>query len=141
MDVYRTKARKIPGTEFREVKQIAFSILKKVAKKSKRLPYIRSAFFNKDKVFLSLFLHHLFEKKDWKDRTRRLQFFEASIELTQKSKLNPSSIENPNRRSEILHRFNGVTKDGEMFFVQIKEDKSSGKKYFISCFPNEKASR
>ncbi len=135
MCVYRTKAGKIPGTEFHEVKSIAFHIFKQIKKKSKRLPYIRSAYFNKNKVFLTLFLQHLFEKKDWKDRTRRLQYFEATIELIEKNRFPPKSIENPNKRGEILHRFTGITKDNEPFCVQIKEDKKSGKKYLISFFP------
>lgn len=135
MCTYKTKARKIPGTEFQEVKRIAFHLLKQIKKKSKRLPYVRSAYFIKDKVFLTLFLQHLFEKKDWRDRTRRLKYFEATIELIEKSKFPPKSMENPNKRGEILHRFSGTTKDNEAFYVQIKEEKKSGKKYLISFFP------
>ena len=135
MDVYKTKAGKIPGTEFHEVKSIALNIFKRIKKKSKRLPYVRSAYFYKDKIFLTLFLQHLFEKKDWRDRTRRLQYFEAAIELIEKSRFEPKSVENPNKKGELLHRFTGLTKDGGIFNVQIKEDKKSGKKYLISFFP------
>jgi hypothetical protein len=42
---------------------------------------------------------------------------------------------NPNKRSEILHRFSGTTTHGEIFFVQIKEDLKKGQKHFISVFP------
>lgn len=44
----------------------------------------------------------------------------------QKSRFEPKSKENPNRRSEIIHRFGGITKDKELLYVQIKEDKRTG---------------
>jgi hypothetical protein len=53
------------------------------------------------------------------------------------SRNHPTSEENPHKKGEILHRFAGLTKDKELFYVQIKEDKRSGKKYFMSCFPQE----
>jgi len=43
----------------------------------------------------------------------------------------------PNKMSEILHRFAGITKDGDNFFVQIKENKKNGQKWLVSVFPNE----
>ena len=137
MRVYQTKSRKIPGTNFSEVRHTALQLFKKIQRKSKRTPYVRSAYFNKEKVFLTIFLHHLYEKKDWKDRTRRLQFFETAIELIEKSRCLPRSVENPNKRSEWLHRFAGITPHKELFYVQIKEDKISGKKYLISFFPEQ----
>ena len=41
------------------------------------------------------------------------------------------------QKLEILHRFAGLTKNRELFYVQIKEDKRSGRKYFMSCFPEK----
>jgi len=35
----------------------------------------------------------------------------------------------------MLHRFAGLTKEKELFYVQVKKEKKSGKKYFMSCFP------
>ena len=46
-------------------------------------------------------------------------------------------MENADNRNEILHRFAGKTKDKEIFFVQIKENKKNSKKYFMSCFPQK----
>ncbi len=69
---------------------------------------------------------------------RRMKFFACGIELIKKSKQEPISKENPNKHGEILHRFAGSTKDKELFFVQIKEEKSTGKKFLISIFPIEK---
>ena len=65
---------------------------------------------------------------------QRLKFFEAAIELIKKSRNNPVSEDNPYKKNEILHRFAGITKEGELFYVQIKEDKRGDKKFFMSCF-------
>ena len=66
---------------------------------------------------------------------RRLRYFGVAIELLEKSRFEPKSKENPNKRSEIFHRFTGITKDREVFYVQVKENRKSGQKYFISVFP------
>ena len=91
-------------------------------------------YFKKQKVFLGLFWQHLHEK-NLRDKARRLALFPCAIELIQKTKYEPSSKDNPNRKSEIFHRFAGSTPDNEIFFVQIKEDKNTKEKYFISAFP------
>ena len=67
-----------------------------------------------------------------------MKYFPCAIELIQKSRVEPSSKENPNKRSEILHRFAGATKDSEIFFVQIKEYKKTDQKWLMSVFPMEK---
>jgi hypothetical protein len=64
-----------------------------------------------------------------------MKFFDCAIELIQKSRLEPISKDNPDKPGEILHRFTGRSADGELFFVQIKEDKRSGQKSLISIFP------
>lgn len=138
MKVYQTKAKKLPGTEYSEVYPVVFSLFKKIKRKSKRKPYLRSSYFQKDKVFLDYFWEHLHQKV-WKDRVRRLKFYPAALELIEKSKAEPMSKENPNKKSEILHRFAGVTAEDELFFVQIKEDKKTGQKFFLSVFPEDLA--
>ncbi len=135
MRAYKTKSGKLPGTDFHEVRKSALEFFKLIKRKSKRIPYVRSVYFKKDKIFLSIFLQHLYEKEKWQERIRRLRFFKVAIELIENSRFEPNSKENPNKRSEILHRFTGITKDDEIFYVQIKEDKSSGNKYLISFFP------
>jgi hypothetical protein len=64
-----------------------------------------------------------------------MRYLPPAIELISNSRLEPISKENPNKRTEVLHRFVGVTIDKDIFFVQIKEDKKTGKKYFISTYP------
>lgn len=137
MKAYQTKAGKLTGTEFKEVHKKAFSLYQQIVRKTKRRPYVRAAYFKKDKVFLALFWQHLWDKYKWQDRMRRLKFFEAAIELIKNSRFDPKSKENPNKNGEILHRFAGITKEKELFFVQIKADKKTGQKYFISVFPHD----
>lgn len=112
----------------------AFGQYKVITGKSKRRPYVRSAYFKKQKIFLGLFWQHLREK-NLRDKTRRVAFFPCAVELIQKTKQEPTSKENPNRKGEILHRFAGSTLNNEIFFVQIKEDRQSDQKWLISVFP------
>ncbi len=132
---YRTKSKKLTGSNYGEVHRKAFSLFTQIKKKSKRRVYIRSAYFHKDKVFLSLFWHHLSDKHH-KERLRRVKYFQCAIELIRETRFDPTSIENTDEKSEILHRFAGVTSDDELFYVQIKENKRNGQKYLISVFPH-----
>jgi len=135
MRAYKAKAKRLSGTDFHDVNEKAYGLYCQIKKKSKRRPYVRSAYFKKDKIFLELFWSHLFEKQNWRDRIRRSRYFPAAIELIQRTSFEPVSKENPNRSSEILHRFSGITADSHLFFVQIKEEKRSGQKFFMSVFP------
>lgn len=106
---YFTKVNKLPGTNYTEVKRNADIIFKQIKSKTKRRPYIRSAYFNKQKVFFDFFWQHLF-KKSLKERVRRLKFFPCAIDLIKNSRILPTSKENVDNRNEILHRFLGQTK-------------------------------
>ena len=135
MKFYRTKSKKLPGTNYSEVHKKAFDIYKTIKKRSKRRVYIRSAYFKKDKIFLGIFWHHLKDKTNLKDKTKRISYFPCAIELIKNSKLPPTSKVNPNKKSEMLHRFFGKTPNKEMFCIQVKENKFSKKKYLMSIFP------
>lgn len=135
MKVYQTKISKLRGTDFHEVRGRAFDIYQQIKKRSKRKPYIRSLYFNKEKVFLDLFWAYLFEKKHFANLMRRMKFYPCALDLIQNSNFEPISKENPNKRSEILHRFAGMTSEKDLFFVQIKENKQNGAKWFMSVFP------
>ncbi len=137
MQYYQTKSGKIPGANFKDVYKIARKLYAGIKKRGKRSPHIRSAYFNNQKVFLQYFWGHLYAKKNWKDRLRRIRYFKAALELIEKTKIQPESKENPNNRREIFHRFTAYTSEKEAFCVQIKEDKKSGQKHFISVFPKE----
>ena len=138
MQTYRTRLNKIEGANWRIVSKKAMNSYKEIKQWSKRRPYVRSAYFSKQKIFLGLFWHHLHEKTNLKDKTRRLKYFPCAIDLIKNSRFEPTSKENPNRTNEILHRFTGITANNEIFIVQIKEVKSSGEKWLISIFPQDK---
>lgn len=138
MKEYVVKTTKLSGTKYSEVLKNAFNIYSKIKKYTKRRPYIRSAYFNKDKIFLSLFWHHLNDKLNLKDKTRRVKFFPCALELIKNSRFDPTSKEDVGRKSEILHRFKGITQKNEVFYVQIKENKRNNQKYLISVFPLDK---
>jgi hypothetical protein len=131
---YPTKSRRLSGTSYSEIRAAALVLFNQIKKRSKRKIYIRSAYFNKQKIFFDYFWTHLFDKSH-KERVQRLKFFAASLELIRHSRNHPVSQENSHKRGEILHRFAGLTKEKELFFVQIKENKRNSTKYFMSCFP------
>lgn len=138
MHIYRAKTQKLKGTRFKQVLKKAMTLNRSYTRRTKRTPYIRSKYFNREKIFTPIFWHHLHEKTSIKIKTERLKYFPCAVELIQKSTLHPISKENPNRTNELLHRFFGVTSKGEIFCVQIKEEKRSGKKLLISIFPYKK---
>lgn len=133
---YQTKSGKLPGTSYKEVHRRALEIYKTVKRKTKRKPYIRSAYFKRQKIFFDYFWIHL-SQKSFPEKIRRLQYFAAAVDLLQYSRITPTSKENPNKQSEILHRFGGMTKNREKFYVQIKEHKPTGTKQLMSVFPWE----
>jgi len=137
MPAYKIKTKTLTGTNYREISKKASGLYQQIKRKSKRKPYVRSAYFRKEKVFLGLFWSHIYEKNYW-DQMRRMKFFGCAIELIQNSRFEPTSKENPNKSGEILHRFAGITANNEIFFVQIKEDKRNNQKYLLSVFPVEK---
>lgn len=137
MKIYKTKAKKLPGTNYSEVLSKALNFYSKIKKRTKRRPYIRSAYFKKDKIFLGLFWSHLKDSTNLRDKTRRLKLLPCAIELLEKSQIEPKSKENPNKKNEILHRFYGKTSKNEKFCVQIKLQKRNNHKYLISIFPSK----
>lgn len=135
MAEYKTKAKPLSGTNYHEIRKKALDFYQQIKNKTKRKPYVRSAYFKKEKVFLDLFWAHVFHKNYW-DQTRRMKYLPCAIELIQKSRLKPISDKlNPNKSTERLYRFAGIAANGDKFRVQIKESRNSGKKYLISVFP------
>jgi len=58
------------------------------------------------------------------------------MDLIEKSRNKPESLTNPNKKSELMHRFAGMTKDKQLFYVQVKENKK-GQKQLMSIFPGK----
>lgn len=133
---YQTKTEKIAATRFGEVWKRVKEIYSDIKRKTKRKPYVRSAYFNKQKVFFDYFWKHLSQRSP-RQRRIRLRYFPCAIDLIKNSRNTPSSKINPNKKTEILHRFAGLTKNKELFFIQIKEDIKTDRKYLMSVFPGE----
>lgn len=136
LTLYRTITQPIRGSSWAEVAPQARHLLRSIARRTKRRPYIRSAYFRKDKVFLSYFWQHL-SQKPYPEQLRRLRYLPCAIELIRKSRHRPTSKQNPNRPDEILHRFAGMTPDHQLFMVQIKESQQTDRKELMSVFPYE----
>ena len=137
MQIYQTKEYKLTGSSYTDVKSKAFLLFYEVKGKSKRKPYVRSAYFKKEKIFLNIFWSHLFQKSP-KERYERLKYFPATIDLIKNSRNHPTIKQNPDKKIEIFYRIYGYTLDKQIFCVQIKENINNHKKYLISCFPINK---
>jgi hypothetical protein len=134
---YKTRTKKLPGTHWHQVMKKAFGLYKEIKSKTKRRPYIRSAHFDKEKIFLGIFWQHLHEKTNLNDKTRRLKYFPCAVELIQNSRIKPTTKPSKEEINVLLHRFGGITQDGDRFFVQIKEYTKNNQKWLISMFPDD----
>ena len=134
MTPYRSKVYLLPGTNLAEVTKQAHRILHDLERRTRRKPYVRSAYFGKRKIFFDYFWNHV-QQKIAPERYRRFKLLPSAIDLIRYSRNQPTSLPNPHKRTERLHRFLGVTREGHLFAVQIKENLRSGRLYFMSCFP------
>lgn len=73
-------------------------------------------------------------QKHRKERMKRLKFYSAAIDLLRNTTSGSDMIFDAKNLDIMLHRFYGKTKDGHEFCVQVKEDKRSGRKDFMSVF-------
>lgn len=133
MKVYKSNQIKLSGRSYSEVERAARAIYNRHARGKRRLPYVRSAYFDKSKVFINLFWTHL-NQKPRSDRKRRLKLFGAAVDLIQNSRAAPIEKPNPNSKNETVYRFAGLTAKDELFYVQIKLDRKTGNHYFMSVF-------
>lgn len=133
MVCYQSKYSKLKGSTEREIYKQAKLVFSKIEKRTKRKPYIRSAYFKKQKIFFDYFWVHVFQTSP-RIRRDRLKYFAAAIDLLEHSRNKPTAKPNPNKRSETLYRFVGLTKEKELFFVQVKENPRKKKLQFMSLF-------
>lgn len=136
MQIFRSKFKQIAGAEYKVIYKIAHSAYKQLAANPRRNPHVRSRYFGKEKIFLDIFWIHLSQKK-WNDRLRRLKYFNCAIDLIKNSTFSPVSIVDANDIKSVLYRFAGVSNCGGRFFVQIKHDKRSNRKWLMSIFPSK----
>jgi len=137
MKIYKSKYSKLLGTSHDEVLRSARREHNRIRSRTKRQPYVRARYFNKDKVFINIFWNHLVQKHSG-EQTRRAKLYLCAIDLIRNTTLDPETIFSSEKTREILHRFLGQTNDGELFCVQIKQDKKTGRKDFMSVFPTKK---
>jgi hypothetical protein len=130
---YHTSFAPFAGSSYREV-------LKKACQEYDRLRggpgwgvRIRSAYFDNEEVDFDYFWDRL-SKKSFGERVARVRLLPCAIEVIRNSRADPLSLKNPNATGEVIHRFAGMTKSKDLFFVHLKEDTSTGRKFFMSAF-------
>ena len=133
MKLDNTTYPQLSGSSYSEVLKRARQEYNVIAHLTKRQPYVKSKYFSGEKVFLAVFWTHLMNKNQ-KDRTKRLRFYKAALDLLRNSQINPDTITSTEDQRMLLYRLYGVTKDGSYFCVQVKEDKRTKRKDFMSVF-------
>ena len=131
-EFYTCKSKLLPGHNYKEVAKVARRIFRKIEMKTKRRPYIRSAYFDGDKLFLDNFWPHLNQKNPI-ERRNRLKFLECAIEFVENSKKAPVLEIKDQFKKEVLYRFIGQVSD-KYFIIQIKEDTKRGQRFLMSIF-------
>lgn len=134
MNYYCTQIGLIRGSRYETISKVAVRIYNRTVSNSRRKPYVRSKYFNKKKIFLDLFWMHLYDKNK-KERMIRLRYFELALDLIKNSQIAPTLKMNPNKPSELLYRFYGMSLNKQKFVVQIKENIQTGQRWFMSVFP------
>lgn len=132
MKIYKSKCGKLAGTSFQELVKAARREYHLIEKRNpRRRAYVRSQFFKHDKIFLDQFWEHL-NQKNLGDKERRIALYSCAIDLMRHTAAQPEVVHEGKAK---FYRFRGLTKDGQLFCVQILENPKSGRKYFISVFP------
>ena len=137
MVVYKSKYAQLPGSSYEEVVHLARIEFNTIRKLSKRQPYIRSVYFSKDKIFLTLFWDHLAQKHRG-EKLARLKLYVCALDLLRHTTYSPVTILDNTKTDVLLHRFVGISRDSKTFFVQVKHNSRNGRKDFVSVFPKSK---
>lgn len=137
MKTYKSRLGLVPGTSYSEVINFVRREYHTIQKRTPlRQAYVRSVYFRKDKIFVNQYFEHL-KQKNAADRLRRLRFFSAAIDTIRNCPEAPIAMQNPNKADETLYRYSAETKDGKRFAVQIRENKVTRRKDFVSAFPRK----
>lgn len=132
--VYTSKYSLLPGSAYDEVISRAHREHNFIKRRTKRQPYVKSKYFSGDKVFLNIFWNHLVQKRRG-EQTVRAKLYLCAIDLLRNTTFDPESIFGYDRPNEILHRFKGRSREGQLFVVQVRQNKKTGRKDFMSVFP------
>ena len=120
MNVYTSKYPRLPGSSYDEALNHARQEYNVIAHSTKRQPYVKSKYFNGNKVFLKVFWDHVMQKR-LKERTRRLRFYRAALDVLRHSQITPETTFNADDRNILLHRFYGVTKDASTSVYRLRK--------------------
>lgn len=134
MKAYRSKYDVLAGTDYSEVTKNARKEYMKVQHLTKRQPYVRSSYFGKDEVFINIFWNHLAQKRKG-EQIVRAKLLLAAFDLLRNTTYDSVNVFDSTNPQIILHRFAGETKSGIKFCVQVKQNKRTGRKDFMSVFP------
>jgi hypothetical protein len=138
MPYFQSKYGLLPGTSFEEVVKLARHEYHLIQKRTpRRQAYVRSNYFKSGKVFINQFWQHLLQKHSG-DQLRRVKTFSCAIDLIRYTTLAPETILDQRNSNIELYRFSGLTKDGSVFCVQIRQNSRTGRKDFMSAFPTKK---
>ncbi|MFH1670916.1 MAG: hypothetical protein ABIA92_05035 [Patescibacteria group bacterium] len=132
---YKCSKDPLRGTQLKVILPQARKIFRSLEKRTKRKPYIRSRYFNKDKIFFDYFWSDL-KKKIPSERARRLKLLPCALEVLRYSRHEPLTIDDMQDSHLLRHRFAGRTQNGLLFYVQVKQNKRTGTKQFLSVFPS-----
>ena len=131
--LYQCATRPLAGHRFIAIIPEVRRIFRTIQKRTKRKPYVRSAYFGKNKIFFDFFWQHMQEKLP-SDRARRLIYFPCAIELLRNSRYDPETFIDSRYPNVIKHRFKGVTPDGKQFGVVVHEDRKTDKKQLLTMY-------
>jgi len=129
---FQSKVSCISGSNDKEVFYEARQIFRKYDNK-RRLPYVRSKYFDSQKIFLNMFYKHLDQKPEAEHR-RRIIFVPCALDLLKNSRVEPVTPPTDLTRSIVYYRFQGMSGDDKKFIVQVMRDKKNNC-YLMSCFP------
>ena len=128
---YQSRLPRIAGTDYYEILGKARAIYRDLdTQTGRRNTFVRSAYFDKQKIFLETYWNH-FGDKHLGQRKQRIPYYAATIDLLKNTTVEPVTYL---RGKDKYYRFSGITKDNYEFIVQIKENKK-GEKYHMSSFP------
>ena len=138
MSLYKSKYSSLPGSSLSEVMTLARREYHTIQKRTpRRVPYVRSRYFTKDKIFINTFWEHT-NKKSPQERVRRLRLYACAIDLLRNTTTAPDTIHTNTDKNTSSHLFYGITKDGLAFCVRVNENKRNGRKDFTSVYPIRK---
>lgn len=135
MSYFQSKYHQLPGTSYQEVINAAYYHHQKLQRRNpRRRVYVRSKYFKRDKVFLTLFWPHLLQKRKG-EQIRRAKLYLCALDLLRNYQDLDGAVIDRSHPESVLLRFKGRTKDGVLFIVQVKYQIRSDRRDFISVYP------